>query len=53
MQEKMIIFEGYNGIAAHKADHVNDFLQDGWIVKSVNMAAEKDNTTAIIVLRKE
>ena len=34
-------------------DEVNEYLDKGWTVKSVNMAATKEYTTAIFVLEKK
>ena len=43
---------GYEAIR-DKADEVNEYLDKGWTVKSVNMAATKEGTTAIFVLEKK
>ena len=51
--EKVVIIYGNERIYDYKADEVNKYLNEGWTVKSVNMAATKEGTTAIFVLEKK
>ena len=51
--EKVVIINGYSRIFCSDADEVNEYLDEGWTVKSVNMAATEDGTTAIFVLEKK
>ena len=50
MKEKVIILNESYGISESKAWEINNFLEMGWTVKSVNITAEKEQTTAIFVL---
>ena len=51
--EKVVIIYGDEKIYDYKADDVNKYLDKGWTVKSVNIAATKEGTTAIFVLEKK
>ena len=53
MQEKVIIVTDGLGISSYNASAVNQYLENGWTVKSVNIAAESEHTTAIFVICKE
>ena len=51
--EKVVIIDSILSLSDYKADKVNKYLNEGWTVKSVNMAATKEYTTAIFVLEKK
>ena len=51
--EKVVIISGYNSIFCDGADEVNEYLDTGWTVKSVNLATSTERTTAIFVLEKK
>ena len=51
--EKVVIMYGVGNISDYQADEVNEYLDKGWTVKSVNMAATKEYTTAIFVIEKK
>ena len=51
--EKVVIISGHSRIYGKEADEVNEYLDKGWTVKTVNMAATNDGTTVIFVLEKE
>ena len=50
--EKTIIISGRCSIDGYKASEINDYLNDGWKVKSVTMSSTEEYTTAIVVLEK-
>jgi hypothetical protein len=51
--EKVVILEASGSYASFYEGRVNDLLEDGWTVKSVNTVANKDVAAIVFVLEKK
>ena len=49
--EKVVVSSG--GSRIYSLDEVNEYLEQGWTVKSVTTVANKDGMSAIFVLEKK